>query len=308
MIASYPKVMNYGNSGTENALVGEVIIQEKVDGSQFRWGFDNDGNFVMGSHNCEMFYPTDNKLFKDAIEYIYRDKNSGMANLFFFAECLCKPKHNTLKYDTIPTNHLMIFDVLRNGAWCPVDELVHWANFWGVDYARELYRGTIENSLEGIKSLSRFLDTDSYLGGTKIEGIVVKNYNQYIQIGTHVWPIFTKYVNPAFREKNDGSHKADRPDLEAFLRSFATEARWNKAIQHLNEQDKLVHGVQDIGPLIQEIHKDIPEEESETIKHYLYRHFIKAILSRATNGFPEWYKAKIINDMYGKKEAADEQA
>ncbi len=298
MIASYPKVMNFGNSGTENALVGTLIIQEKIDGSQFRWGFDNDGNFVMGSHHCEMFYPVKNQLFDEAVKHIYCDKTTELQNMFFFAECLAKNKHNTLTYERIPTNHLVLFDVLRNGRWVPTSELTHWANFWGIDVIPELYCGTVGNSVEGIKSLSKFLDIPSYLGGTKVEGVVVKNYGQYIQIGTQIWPIFTKYVNPEFREKNLDEHHNREGSLEFYIDSFRSEARWQKAVQHLEEQGLLTHSVKDIGNVIMEVKRDIMEEEVENIKEHMQKWICERIVRRAHAGLPEWYKDKIIKEMY----------
>jgi len=37
VIASYPKVLTVGTRGTECLLEGEVLVQEKIDGSMFRW-------------------------------------------------------------------------------------------------------------------------------------------------------------------------------------------------------------------------------------------------------------------------------
>ena len=37
MIPSYPKVLAIGTRGTERLLEGEVLVQEKIDGSMLRW-------------------------------------------------------------------------------------------------------------------------------------------------------------------------------------------------------------------------------------------------------------------------------
>jgi len=54
-LMQYPKVLTLGSYMTDRALVGKVVVQEKVDGSQFRFGvvLDKDGNkkLVMGSHH-----------------------------------------------------------------------------------------------------------------------------------------------------------------------------------------------------------------------------------------------------------------
>ena len=53
-IPHYTKVLTLGSSYTENALVGDVIIQEKVDGSQFRFGINEDGELLFASKGANL--------------------------------------------------------------------------------------------------------------------------------------------------------------------------------------------------------------------------------------------------------------
>lgn len=44
LVPSYTKVLTLGASYTEEALTGHVVLQGKVDGSQFGFGLNEDGN------------------------------------------------------------------------------------------------------------------------------------------------------------------------------------------------------------------------------------------------------------------------
>jgi hypothetical protein len=100
-IATYSKVLNLGAPYTHNALVGKVIIQEKVDGSQLRWGFDDNGEFHIGSKGREIHSVGQEGMFNIAFDYLSekvkstRENWSAMLrNIWFFGEYLQKPKHN----------------------------------------------------------------------------------------------------------------------------------------------------------------------------------------------------------------------
>jgi len=79
--------------------------------------------------------------------------------------------------------------------------------------------------------------------------------------------------------------------------NLITEAGWNKAVQHLREQNLIVDEPKDIGGIIKEVIKDIEEEEKEYIKEELYTAYIKSIKSGVTVGIPEWYKRKLLNNL-----------
>ena len=83
-----------------------------------------------------------------------------------------------------------------------------------------------------------------------------------------------------------------------FIESFRTEARWQKAVQHLREKEELENQPRDIGKLMKEINLDIIEEESENIKEQLYKLYIKDITRKATAGFAEWYKKQLLENAF----------
>ena len=77
------------------------------------------------------------------------------------------------------------------------------------------------------------------------------------------------------------------------MESYCTQARWQKAVQRLEEQGQLEHSPRDIGALMRAVGTDLLEEEEETIKAELFKLFWKDIVRTAQRGLPEWYKAQL---------------
>lgn len=306
----YTKILNLGSAYTDNALIGDVIVQEKVDGSQFRFGVDKENNLVIGSKGCILnpvrqedgSLANVDKLFKPAVEHLLsieeKIKEQGANEIYFYAETLSRPKHNVLKYEKTPKNHIVLFDVIADNKWLTRDVLEKLTKALDIDIIPELYRGKV--NVDKIKEL---LTTKSYLGNETVEGVVIKNYTQTILLGGKVFPLFTKYVNEKFRERHGVEWKNKKPkdNLKNFIDSFKAEARWQKAIIHLKEKGELETNLRDIGKLILEVQKDIKEEEADTIKKTLYKLFIKDIFRVSTRGLPEWYKEKLLENLKESK-------
>lgn len=302
-VPSYTKILAIGGSGTEDALTGNVLIQEKVDGSQFSFGFNEDGQIMMRSKSCPQSIDRYDKMFKEAVEYIQGEVDNGLFGIvcpkdtYYYCEYLQSPKHNTLKYDRTPKNHLVLFDVLFQGRWGTREELENSAKNLNIDIIPELYRGPAD--VEKIKSL---LTTQSYLGGQIVEGVVIKNYEQNIYIGGHLFPLFTKYVREEFKELHSVDWKIRQPKdtLADYVKAFAAEPRWQKAVIHMKEAGTLTNSLKDIEPLMDMVQKDVEEEEKDNIKGVLYKMFIKDILRSAIRGIPKWYKNKLLESLEEK--------
>jgi hypothetical protein len=139
---------------------------------------------------------------------------------------------------------------------------------------------------------SSIFETESVLGGATIEGVVIKNYNLFDPQGNI---LMAKYVSDKFKE----AHKVEWSTVSPLLtihEMFATEARWRKSIQHLEEKGELEHSPRDIGKLLNEIVQDVLEEESDTIKDILFNYYLRDIKKEITRGFPEWYKEFILEN------------
>lgn len=292
-IPSYGKVLNLGSVYTENALVGEVIVQEKIDGSQFRWGITEEKELIIASRNKQI-HPEMSGMFKLGVESVMRmkkhlDKLEG--GTYFYGEYLQKPKHNTLNYERVPFNNIVLFDVIHNANFVDRKTLEGYAELFEIDVIPEFYRGRITKA-----DLVEFHKKDSFLGKEKVEGIVIKNYNEKIIIGGQLFPLFTKYVREEFRERHQKNpmYRSQKQSVAEYVQTFKNENRWKKCYEYCRDAGDLVNEPKDIGTIIKRIMVDIDEEETENIKKFLYEIYIKQIKGCATHGFPEWYKDLLL--------------
>jgi len=312
-VPSYTKILTLGARGTERALVGPVVVQEKVDGSQFSFGVDVDGNIGCRSHHQQIALDAPSGMFASAVNHVLKISqilqgcSSTYGECWFYCEYLQKPKHNTLTYARVPKNHLVLFDAFVHGDWrhdlqwtkptkstceyTPIRFMDWLASALEIDLVPELHRGPI--SAEELKGL---LTTPSFLGGQTVEGLVIKNYNELIAIGGRTYPVFCKLVNEAFKERHsvDWKDRSTKGKLETYLESFRTEARWQKAVQRMREDGSLEYQPRDIGSLVRSVQEDIREEETENIKEELYKLYVGDIVRISTRGLAEWYKEQLL--------------
>jgi len=306
-LPSYSKILTLGSAYTDNALVGEIIIQEKIDGSQFRFGINNNGQLKVGSKGTIIGHPDENKMFKKGSEYIFSMedfiKEHFPKNTYFYGEFLQKPKHNVLCYERTPKNNIVLFDCVSEGRFQNRELLKEYAEDLDVDLVPELWRGEVNHKAKNgeysnpLDFLKRLIETTpSFLGNELIEGIVIKNYNQTIMLGGQIFPLFTKYVRSSYKERHCEEWKIKQPkdSLEDYIKSFNNENRWKKAIIHFKEKGLLQQSPRDIGPLLKEIQTDILKEEEENIKNYLFKTFKDDILRNSIKGFPEWFKEQLL--------------
>jgi len=295
-IHSFPKIFHIGDRWIKDIFDKEVEITEKVDGSQFSFG-KIDGEIVVRSKGKVMVAEAPDKMFSFCVSYVMGlDLPEGV---IFYGEYLSKPRHNTLCYDRIPKNYIALFGVCDRNQVFSSDygTLSGWAEKLNIDVVPLLYRGKVNSQEE----LFKLLDTMSFLGGTKIEGVVVKRYEP-IMIGSQVIPIMAgKFVSESFKEKHTGTwakEHTSKGKWEVFKEQHRTEARWVKAVQHLTEEGAINGSPKDIGALIKEIGRDITEEEKENIKDFLWDEFSPELLRMAISGFPEWYKKKLASTSF----------
>lgn len=314
-VPGYGKILTIGSAMTENALVGNIAVQEKLDGSLFGFGINEYAEMVMRSKGAMLTEDNHAQMFDEAVEFMY---NGGVGeklrlhvptDTYFYCEYLQKPKHNTLKYEKTPKNHLMLFDVLSKGKYVNRKDLVKLAEIFDIDVVPELWSGNVltyvrEKNVKGFSSpldlFKRIIETTtSYLGGEIVEGVVVKNYDQTIMLGGQVFPLFTKYVRESFKERHEVDWKIRQPknSLQDYILGFKSEARWQKSVIHLREKGLLTQSPKDIGPLIKVVQEDIKEEEEQNIKNYLYKCFIEDIERKAVWGLPEWYKNELLKNL-----------
>lgn len=295
MLPPFPKIFSLGQVYIKNILDGPIEITEKLDGSAFSFG-NLDGTVSMRSKRAQLFGGMADKMFVNACSYIEHIQDRLPNGKIFHAEMLNKPHHNSLKYNNVPRNGMALYGIrdLDSGSYeGDYTELKRWADRLEIDIVPLLYLGRLA-TMESIKG---FLDRESYLGGTNIEGIVIKNYTLSMFIAGQFIPIMAgKYVSEAFKEQSGDGKKehTNTGKWEGYKLAYRTEARWNKAIQHLRDDGSLLGEPKDIGPLIKEVQGDITEEHEDEIKEFLWDHFGKELLRLSTAGLPEYYKNYLL--------------
>jgi hypothetical protein len=296
-VTAFPKIFAIGTDYIRDIFLEDVEITEKVDGSQFVFGKIK-GEVSMRSKGCIQYAEKYDKMFTEAVEYVKVIEHLIPDNTIFYCEYLQSPKHNTLCYERTPKNWLCLFGIagIDQKFNDKYEVLVEWANKLDIDVVPLLYRGKVSN----IAELEKLLETDSYLGKSKIEGFVVKNYYRPFLLGGQPIPIMAgKYVSEAFKEVHRAGWTSENTGIgkwQTFKDSFRTEARWEKAIQHLKEKGEYTGTPRDIGKLLKEIQEDIKAEEIETIKAFLWKEFGQEVLRNACGGFPEWFKKKLMSE------------
>lgn len=288
-VNSYPSIFAIGHRFIKELFRDPVVVQEKVDGSQFSF-MRVDGELYCRSRGTDINLQDPDKLFKKVVNVV--DNLPLQDRYVYRAEYVSAAKHNVLTYNRVPSNFLVLFDVqvgLGTEMYLSRSLMEEEATRLNIDVTPQLYEGVIQSADE----LQKYLELESFLGGPKIEGVVVKNYHRFTQdkkitIG--------KFVSDDFKEqhrKDWGAASVKGNIVNTLIDQYRTEARWRKAIQHLNEYSLLEGSPRDIGRLMAEIPVDIKEDSEEDIKDALFKHFWPQIKRGVTSGFPEFYKREL---------------
>ena len=295
MIHSYPSIYQIGHRMIADIFKGEVVIEEKVDGSQFSFGVI-DGELMCRSKGKQLILDAPEKMFQKAVDYVRSIAPALPWGWTFRGEYLSTPKHNTLAYSRIPANNIVIFDINTDiETYMTYEQKAEVAYNLGFETVPIFFQGMVEDFAQ----LQEFLQVPSFLGGVKVEGFVVKNYDLFTQ---EKKVAMGKYVSEAFKEVHQKDWKERNPtgkDIEtALIEMYRSDARWSKAIQHLKEQGLLEGSAKDIGLLIREVPQDILKECEEDIKERLFKHFWPKISRGVVSGLPEFYKELLAKSAF----------
>jgi hypothetical protein len=293
-LSSYPSIYAIGHRYLNELLSGPVVVEEKVDGSQFSMCRLPCGLLQVRSKGQEIHLGAVPQLFNHAVSTAQTlDLHPGWV---YRGEYLQKPKHNTLTYSRTPAKHVILFDVMTGPEvyLTPQEKRVE-ATRLDLDVVPTFFEGELHGLMEDRRpNATDFLAHDSILGGCKVEGFVVKNYNRF---GIDKKILIGKFVSQEFKERHGGEWKKANPGTQDVVQNLIvqlrTEARWRKQIQHLRDAGTLTDTPQDIGPLMRELATDLLKEETDFIRDTLFNHFIKQIQRGVAGGFPEFYKKEI---------------
>ena len=287
MYHSYPEVFSLYHKQVRDIFSTPVVVEEKVDGSQFSFYKDrNTGTVHCFSKNVEINLEYPQSLFKPAVEFVLSIQALLTPGYIYRGECISKEKHNVIKYSRTPRTFIVGFDIDKKYEdYLSPEEKLEEFNRLGIEVVPVLYSGVVSN----VEELERLLDKESFLGGSLVEGVVIKNYNLF---GADKKILVAKIVSDKFKEvaKQVWSQSNIVKELGTALR---TEARWQKAVIHLKERGLLEGSPRDIPRIIDEVLADVRKEEYENICEALFNHYWKDISREIIKGIPEWYKNQL---------------
>jgi len=298
MLHSYPNVYQLGHKLVSNVLDGYVLVQEKIDGSQISFGIDNLGNLRIRSKNKEIDIEHPDDMFRLAVEWIVKNRSNLQAGWTYRGEYLQNPKHNTLAYSRVPRNNIILFDICDGlESYLPYSRVKNVANYIGLEVVPLFAKGVFTEA-DILELKDEWLSRESILGGTKVEGVVIKNYNVFT---AEKKVAMAKLVRDDFREQNNTNWKSEHPTSQEVVQKlidiYRTEARWQKAVQHLRDAGELQGEMKDIPALMKEVSSDVLKECKDEIVEQLFAYAWPKISKGITRGLPEWYKSEIDNQL-----------
>lgn len=290
---SYPHIFALGHKNLTDLLNEEVLIEEKIDGSQFSFG-RFDGELRCRSRGAQLNVIAPEKMFKQVVENVDKlDLHNGWT---YRGELINKPKHNVLVYDRVPAQNVIIFDI-NTGHKYYLDYVskVTEVKRLGLEVVPILHIGRVDD----VQLIRDLLDKVSCLGGQKVEGVVIKNYARF-GLDKHV--LMGKFVSEKFKEVHSKEWKKMNPGqgdiVIRIIEKYKTPARWSKALQHLRERGLIVDEPKDIGLLMKEVWPDVVQECKEEIKEELWKWSENHIRRGVTSGLPEWYKGLLLEKQF----------
>jgi hypothetical protein len=245
----FPKVKYPNDPQTDGLLNGEVVVTEKLDGANFRFTWDDDGELHVGTRNHVYRHVDENlpKAFEHAVEYLQQvtdgwDMDRGWSEgVVFYGEAM---HLHSLDYDDIDWHHphkgsphvpldsdtpnVVLFDARRNGEWVHWDELSDMIAHSPFEGTRVMERGDPDELSFDVPETSMF--------GGQPEGIVVRRTDGSVR---------AKKVTDEFKERNavsfEDTSKA-KSDAAEFVAAYVTKARIEKTAHKLvdeGEYDRL---------------------------------------------------------------------
>lgn len=301
---SYPSIFNLGHKAIAELLLDPVLVEEKIDGSQFSFGWFHEAEesypdgLLCRSKGAPVHTLAPDSMFKRAVDIVKELRHSDRLRpgWTYRAEYLAKPKHNVLAYDRIPACHLMIFDVnTGQEEYLDYDRKADEAARLGLEVVPRLFQGMLVE----IEALRALLETVSRLGGQKVEGVVIKNYERF---GLDKKVLMGKFVSEKFKEIHAKEWRGVNPNqgdiVQALIAAYRTPARWQKAVQHLVEAGELEQSPRDIGKLIAEVPADVEKECAEEIREALWKWAWPKVRRGLNAGMPEWYKERLMEKQF----------
>lgn len=270
----YGKIHAFGKQ--ENAEIftnpnDEIVIQEKIDGGNFRFYFTEKGELILGSRTQQLTSNEGNddnvkKAFKRVVDYVREQinkepvlvSNDFFSRYIFYGEACFK---HTITYDFAKMPPFIGYDIFDT----KINAFLNWREAKVVfeDFNLSYVAVTKVCKASEMSQIDDMLvPTQQYAlvsaPDKQAEGIVIKNYKLQI---------FAKYVRNIFKEKNAEAfggnpkyNKVDDTNNAEFLFKYVTNARIEKLILKLIDEGHTLE-MRMMGELIKRTYIDIIEEE-----------------------------------------------
>lgn len=291
----YPKIYSVGHRAVSELFLGDVLVEEKVDGSQF--SFMRAGDQLDLRSRGAAVYPETAGMFSLAVQAVVDIKDLLREGWVYRAEYLMKPKHNVLCYGRVPARNMILFDInTGEEVYLSRAEKETEAVRLGLEIVPVMYFGPVSKS----EDIYAFLERESILGG-HVEGVVIKNYARF---GIDKKVLMGKFVREDFKETHSKEWKASNPTIsdvvERIIATLRSEVRWAKSVQRLRDAGRLEHSPRDIGMLLKEVQSDIKAEELDFIGQKLVEFALPRVLRASCAGLPEWYKRQLLESAFSE--------
>ena len=280
----------------------EIIIQEKVDGANFRFYITEKGTIIFGSRsrqltsnegedtNVEKNFTRCIKFIRDKWEEV-RDIAPTLSHLIFYGENMIK---HTMDYDwekLPPFLGFDIYDIKKERHLDYKDVKTIFCTNLKMDMVPLIKIG---KSKDIIKVDDKFIPESKYASlssqDRQCEGIVFKNYKRQIM---------AKYVREKFKEKNKKvfglGKKWAKTDDEYFVAVYCTNARIDKCLFKLIDDGKQLDMTM-MGDLLNMVYKDIWEEHWNEISFSKKRIDLLNLKKLVSRRCLEVLKQSIVNE------------
>jgi len=280
----------------------QFYFEEKIDGSQLSMFLNNN---QLEFYNKNKLLKNNNQVFQKAITMLlckFQDKNILNSNYIYHGEAVCNLRHNVNIYERTPKYYFIVYDIydLETKRYLSIEDKHTECDRVGIEYVQVIYHNQDVECNPYMKADELIKEIESgniksCLGGIP-EGVVLKHHAVMQKdkcVATKL-----KYVTDAFKERHK-EKQAKRTEysptefIEKLGKEFCVHARFQKAYQHLIEDNKIDQNdknYNDISKIVGELDVDFDKEYKEEIMMLLWAEFSPIIKKYARDGVGLWYK------------------
>lgn len=228
----YPKIHRLGKEETCGILLGDVHVEEKIDGANASIWIDKRGDITCGSRNREL-----SEGFNGLVDYVKENEQinklmSDHPEYRLYGEWLVR---HTISYNETSYNKFYLFDIAIAVDGEEAEEFLHKEQVMAIadEYGipRPHYHGKFTNP--ELESLKDFVGKTTL--GSVGEGIVLKNHDFVNKFGDLS---YAKIVSESFKEDNavtfGGNNKNSATYDEVYITNkYMTLARVKKVMDKI---------------------------------------------------------------------------